>query len=110
MSPASAPRGKALRSGKAVINARAVSRRASRSSIERVPRTLLAISVVTDESTSAMIASATNTSMSVKPAQGSFGVDASGARDRDNVDASGQPVDPNLEAAAGAGEGDDPAA
>src|SRR3954468_7803030 len=55
----------------------------------RVPFTLVAITVPIDPSTAAMIASATRASIRVKPA-------ASEQLLRDNLDASGQPVDAYL--------------
>src|SRR5882757_5141678 len=73
------------------MTARAVPNWFKYSSIERVPRTVVAINAPIDESEIATMASATSTSISVKPA-----VVGLTAVERDNFDPSRQPIDPDL--------------
>ena len=73
--------------------------------MERVPRTVVAINMPIDDSDMATTASATSTSIKVKPA-----VARLGWTERDNFDPPGQPIDANFVAESRSRQRDDSAA
>src|ERR1051325_4113263 len=96
--PVLIPASRSCPSGSDVTSARSVSRKASRWPIPCAPRIDTATSEPIAVSDAAITASATSTSIKVKPA---FRLPVFLGSDRDNLDPSGEPIDPHLIAAAG---------
>src|SRR5215470_9119100 len=95
ISPEKLPGRNVARSGNAVSTARAVSISMRLVSIERAPRTVVAINDPIAASATAITASATTTSIRVKPAVLRRRLDLTPV-ERGKLDPSRQPVDPDL--------------
>lgn len=96
MTPDSLPEANWSRSGMAAKIERAVESKVRTPPIDRVIRTVPAIKVRSEDKAVAISKSATSTSIKVKPAVACLDL-----IERDNVNASGQPIDANLVADAG---------
>src|SRR5262249_36873596 len=102
--PVLVPASRSRRSGSDVTSARSVSRKASRWPIDCAPRIETATSAPIAVSDAAITASATSTSIKVKPALLFL------RRARNNLDPSGEPIDAHLKDAPGPRQGDHSAA